>query len=72
MTGPRNPCPNPACDRDKPRNKAFCLPCWRRIPFDVQDQVYKSYRHGDLIGHVDFLVRLGERLAVGAGDWPTR
>jgi hypothetical protein len=67
MTAGRNDCPNPACDRTKPRDKAFCLPCWRRIPRAVQDQVYAS----DLLAHVDFLDRLGARLAAGVGDWPT-
>lgn len=66
----QNECPNPACERSKPRDKAFCLPCWRDIPIDVQKQIYNSYRDRDLYDHVDFLVRLGERLAAGAGDWP--
>lgn len=65
-----NECPNPACQRTKPKDKAFCLPCWRSIPLDVQRQVYASYRDRDLFEHVDFLVRLGERLAAGAGEWP--
>lgn len=70
MTPNRNDCPNPACSRTKPRDKAFCLPCWRQIPHSVQDQVYASYRAGDAFAHIDFLDRLGERLAAGAGDWP--
>lgn len=67
----RNPCPNPACTRNKPRDKAFCLPCWRLIPGPVQRRVYASYRGPDILAHIDFLDRLGERLAAGVGDWPT-
>jgi hypothetical protein len=65
-----NDCPNPACTRTKPRDKAFCLPCWRWIPIPVQRQVYASYRGHDVLAHIDFLDRLGERLAAGVGDWP--
>ena len=68
--GGRNECPNPACDRLKPREKAFCLPCWRRLPLTVQSQVWRSYRDRDLFEHVDFLIRLGRRLAAGTGEWP--
>jgi hypothetical protein len=71
MTLGRNDCPNPACDRTKPRDKAFCLPCWRQIPHAVQELVYASYRNRDLLAHVDYLDRLGERLAAGVGEWPT-
>ncbi len=66
----RNECPNPACDRTKPSDKAFGLPDWRRIPIAVQRQVYASYRSHDVLAHVDFLDRLGERLAAGVGEWP--
>lgn len=65
-----NECPNPACDRSKPTEKAFCLPCWRRLPHDVQRQVWASYRDRDIYDHVNFLLRLGDRLASGTGPWP--
>ncbi len=69
----RNDCPTPSCSRTKPRDKAFCLPCWRTIPLSVQESVDASYRawQAGEPGHLGFLVRLGERIAAGAGDWPT-
>lgn len=70
MTDDRNDCPNPACGRTKPRNKAFCLPCWRDLPHEVQRQVWASYRDRSLGEHIDYLLRLGERLAAGVGPWP--
>ncbi len=70
MTPQRNQCPNPACSRTKPRDKAFCPRCWWALPAAVQRQVHASYRDRDLYDHVDFLVRLGARLAAGVGPWP--
>lgn len=65
-----NDCPNPACDRTKRYDKAFCLPCWRQLPHAVQSLVWRSYRDRDLYDHLRFLVRLGARLAAGVGPWP--
>lgn len=65
-----NTCPSPSCGRLKPAAKAFCLPCWRSLPHEVQRQVWASYRDRDLYDHVDFLVRLGARIDAGTGDWP--
>lgn len=65
-----NPCPTPSCGRSKPREKAFCLTCWRSLPHEVQRQVWASYRDRDIFEHVDFLVRLGDRIDAGSGDWP--
>ena len=70
-TTPTNTCPTPGCGRTKPVNKAFCLPCWRTLPHDVQRQVWASYRDRDLYDHVDFLMRLGAHIADGLGrPWP--
>lgn len=66
----RNACPNPACERTKPVDKAFCLTCWRSLPHEVQSQVWRSYRDRDLVTHVSFLMDIGGRLAVGTGPWP--
>lgn len=63
-------CPNPACERTKATEKAFCLPCWRSLPHDVQRQVWASYRDRSIYEHAEYLLRLGERLAAGLGPWP--
>jgi hypothetical protein len=70
VTSPRNDCPTASCDRRKQADKAFCLPCWRQLPLEVQRQVWASYTERDLYDHVDFLLRLGARIDAGAGPWP--
>lgn len=37
------PCPT-SCGRKRPEGKAMCGVCWRRVPKELQDQLYSAWR----------------------------
>lgn len=47
------PCPVPGCERRCSSSYLMCRPHWAKVPKDLQNQVYRTWRNGDLAEYVE-------------------
>lgn len=61
-------CPIAACPNTRPRTHAMCRSCWAKVPRDLQQAVYRTYRSAP--GSAEHLQALEDARAAVEGRDP--